>query len=111
MKAECQQCGSCCRGSLLVEAYYVDVLRHPALLEPGAWMLDELEAEHEDRCIVLARDYPCRFLRGTHCSIYPTRPTACVFMQAGTTQCTDARRMFDLKAVRAKRAKRKAVPA
>ena len=32
---ECDKCGACCRGNLLVEAYELDVLREPRLIESG----------------------------------------------------------------------------
>ena len=97
---ECDCCGACCRGHLLVEAYAVDVLREPRLIEADLHRiglpLDLVIADlqREGRCLLIAggTQHPCRFL-GTdnHCSIYPTRPTDCVGMQAGDEQCQYAR--------------------
>ena len=93
-KYECDLCGACCQGALIVEAYYLDVLREPRILEADVCgrqtSLDELS--DEDKCIVLAANNPCRFLDSDHrCTIYPTRPNVCVAMEAGDEQCQEAR--------------------
>ena len=97
---ECDCCGACCKGTLIVEADYLDVLREPRLLDADVTgrqtTLAEL-AEDDGRCILLAASKPCRFLSiEGHCTIYPTRPNVCVEMQAGDEQCQDARRRLDL---------------
>lgn len=94
-KYECDRCGACCRGTLIVEAYYLDVLREPRLLEADICgrrpSIAEL-AEDDGRCIVLAANQPCRFLAPDgRCTIYPTRPNNCVEMEAGDEQCQEAR--------------------
>lgn len=118
MKPDCQQCGSCCKGFLIVEAFYVDVLRCPAILEvergkKGQPTLAEMEAEEKDKCILLAcgLEHPCKLLRDNQCSVYPTRPNGCVYMQAGSSQCANARKLHGLPLLRRKRMKRNAVPA
>jgi hypothetical protein len=39
---ECDQCGACCKGHLIVEAYALDVLREPhlAAADIGDWTRD-----------------------------------------------------------------------
>ena len=96
---ECDRCGACCQGTLIVEAYYLDVLREPRVLDADVCgrrpTMDELS--DETRCIVLAANQACRFLSADgRCTIYPTRPNACVAMQAGDEQCQDARRQQGL---------------
>lgn len=93
---ECDCCGACCNGTLIVEADYLDVLREPRLLDADVagrrTTIAEL-AEDDGRCILLAANTPCRFLTTEgRCTIYLTRPNVCVEMQAGDEQCQDARR-------------------
>ena len=93
-KYECNRCGACCHGALIVEAYYLDALREPRILETDVCgrqiSLDELS--DDDKCIVLATNSPCKFLGSDHrCTIYPTRPNVCVAMEAGDEQCRGAR--------------------
>jgi Fe-S-cluster containining protein len=105
MAKECDKCGACCR-RLLVEVYDLDVLREPHLaaadisertreLSYDALMAD---LEQEGHCLVIAGGgHECKFLRGDNtCAIYPTRPNACVAMQAGDEQCQAARAQEDL---------------
>ena len=97
---QCDQCGACCRGHLLVEAYQVDVLREPRLIEADlhrvGLSLDQVmdDLAQEGRCLLIAggTHHPCGFLGADNrCSIYATRPTDCVGMQAGDEQCQYAR--------------------
>ena len=97
---ECDGCGACCKGTLIVEANYLDVLREPRLLGADVTgrrtTIAEL-AEDDGRCILLAANKPCQFLSPEgRCTIYPTRPNVCVEMQAGDEQCQDARRRVGL---------------
>lgn len=97
---ECDQCGACCRGHLLVEAYEVDVRREPRLIEADLHRIGLplnvviADLRQPGRCLLIAggTQHPCRFLDSANrCSIYPTRPTDCVGMQAGDEQCQYAR--------------------
>ena len=97
---ECDQCGACCKGRLLVEAYDLDLLREPhlATAEIGDWTREMAyrdlmsELEQEGKCLLIAGGQECKFLRGDNtCAIYPTRPNACVAMQAGDEQCREVR--------------------
>jgi Fe-S-cluster containining protein len=100
-KYECDQCGACCQGHLIVQAEDLDVLREPRLLEADPHYAnktaDTAVAELQDdffHVVMLACDssHPCPFLgTANHCSIYPTRPNDCVAMQAGDEQCQQAR--------------------
>lgn len=109
MKSDCQQCGSCCKGFLIVEADYVDVLRCPLILERYADesqpTLAELEADEDSKCILLTcgLEHPCQFLDDNKCAIYLMRPNTCVYMQAGSIQCANSRKMHGLKPVRARK--------
>lgn len=99
---ECDRCGACCRGSLLVEVYDLDVLREPKLAaadvtRPDFGSVEAVMADlnsEEGRCLIIAGgvDHPCSF-KGSDdcCSIYPTRPNVCVAMEAGSEQCQYAR--------------------
>ena len=111
---ECDCCGACCKGTLIVEANYLDVLREPRLLDADVTgrrtALAEL-AEDDGRCILLAASRPCRFLSADgHCTIYPTRPNVCVEMQAGDEQCQQARNQVGLPIQPAKLRPRKIPP-
>ena len=95
---ECHKCGACCK-YLLVEAELLDILREPRLLEAdphyrGRAMNDVLaELRDEFRVVIPSRADGCVFLSSDNtCSIYPTRPNACVAMEAGDEQCQEARR-------------------
>ena len=97
---ECDRCGACCRGTLIVEADYLDALREPRLLDADVCgrrpTINEL-SDDDGRCIVLAANQPCRFLfPDGRCTIYPTRPNNCVGMQAGDEQCQEARSQLGL---------------
>jgi Fe-S-cluster containining protein len=94
MKYECDLCGICCQGTLIVEAFHLDAIREPRLLDADVTgktrPLDDLT--DDDRCIILAANIPCKFLGSDNrCTIYPTRPNVCVGMEAGDEQCREAR--------------------
>ena len=97
---QCEQCGSCCKGHLIVEAYELDVLREQHLATADItehtrdMTYEALMADLEDdgRCLVIAGTEECKFIRGDNtCAIYPTRPNVCVAMEAGSEQCQQAR--------------------
>ena len=97
--ASCDQCGACCRGHLIVEADELDVLREPRHIfaDPhyAGQAPDEVVRRLQDEvgsCVIVACGAPCPFLADNRCSIYPTRPNACVGLQAGDEQCRTARR-------------------
>jgi Fe-S-cluster containining protein len=83
---------------LIVGAEWVDVIREPRLIDADPhWRgksVQEVVNEIADgmKMVTLACGSPCSFL-GTDncCTIYPTRPTDCVAMQAGDEQCQQAR--------------------
>jgi len=96
----CDQCGACCKGHLIVEAYELDVLREPhlAAADIGEWTREMsyqilmAELEQDGRCLVIAAAEQCKFLRGDNtCAIYPTRPNVCVALEPGSDQCQEAR--------------------
>lgn len=98
-KYECDKCGACCNGQLIVEADWVDLSRVPRLLEAdrhrAGWTLDEAFADLEEpgKAMILAVGCRCPFLDGdNHYEIHPTRPTVCVGLQAGDEQCQAARK-------------------
>ena len=95
---ECDKCGACCKGVLIVEADDLDVMREPRLIGGDPECCDNSveqmvsEIQQEGKAILLACGSPCAFLGAdNHCLIYPTRPNCCVGMQAGDEQCQDAR--------------------
>ena len=105
LRYECDQCGACCRGHLIVEADLIDLLREPRLFtaDPrlAGFSLDEAvtDLDDEGKVMLLAcgTERPCPFLDGDNrCTIYPTRPNECVAMQPGDEQCQEARRSADL---------------
>ena len=97
-KYQCDGCGACCMGFLLVEADLLDILREPRLLLADrhrfGWSFDVVvqDLEDESRSLLIAGVHRCPFLSAENrCSIYPTRPNACVAMQAGDEECQQAR--------------------
>ena len=110
-KYECDKCGACCRGNLIVEVYELDVWREPNLVDAdiSRWtrdmsrqaLMDELE--QDGSCLIIAggRQHPCVFLReDSTCGVYPTRPNVCVAMRAGDDQCQEARKADGLPELR-----------
>ena len=101
---ECDECGACCQGHLIVEADELDLLREPRLVQAdpywrGSSYEDVLSALGDEmgKCIVLAAARPCSFLTPENrCGIYPTRPNECVAMPAGDEQCQLARQAAGL---------------
>lgn len=97
-KYECDKCGACCKGYLIVETDALDILREPRLIDADPHhrgkSVDQMvhEIENEWKAVILTGRGPCTFLdAGNCCSIYPTRPNCCVALQAGDEQCQDAR--------------------
>ena len=95
----CDQCGACCRGHLIVEADDLDVLREARLISADPHYTGQSPEEvvrhlrdDVECCVTVACGAPCPFLGGNRCSIYPTRPNACVGLLAGDEQCQAARR-------------------
>lgn len=95
---ECDQCGACCQGTLIVEADDLDVLREPRIIEADEHHRDKsvhqmvYEIQNDFKAVILACGSPCSFLTAKNmCSIYPTRPNCCVGMEAGDEQCQEAR--------------------
>lgn len=98
-KFQCDKCGACCQGSLIVEAQWIDVARELRLKEADQYYRDHSIAEvlellrDEMRVVTLACGYGCPFLtEDKSCSIYPARPNVCIEMEAGDEQCQQARR-------------------
>jgi Fe-S-cluster containining protein len=98
VRYECDQCGACCRGHLIVEADLLDFLREPRLAEadPSYARLSAAEVrtqlEDDSRCLVISCGKPCKLLGDDQrCKIYATRPNGCVAMEAGDEQCQHAR--------------------
>lgn len=112
---KCDHCGACCQ-TLIVEADYLDCMREPRLfqLTDDKRQFDRSDIESGERCVVLydVKTKQCPFLRpitelslwhalgfketDTHCSIYNTRPNACVLVEAGDAKCQQARGMKGL---------------
>lgn len=63
---ECGRCGACCKGTVIVEADYLDARRELRLLElqVGPCVVSRRELEEEDKVLLLAcgLDLPCRSL-------------------------------------------------
>lgn len=102
LNGPCLHCGACCRW-LIVEVHPTDVMREPALMrlaDPGTPIaVPQIAASGEDytdprwdgRCLVTGCNHMCVFRRDGRCSIYVTRPTACVCMPVGGDKCLEAR--------------------
>lgn len=99
-KFECDKCGACCKGSLIVEAEELDVVREPRIVAADhhyagksvEQVLVELQTDI-GRVVLLACGKPCQFLSTENdCTIYPTRPNCCVGLEAGDEQCQEARK-------------------
>lgn len=92
---ECDKCGACCNGSLIVEAYRRDAKREPRILKRqyGTITLKQL-GQGDGRCLLLAcgTSKPCKSLGADNlCSIYTTRPDTCREFEAGDSQCQEVR--------------------
>ena len=93
---ECDQCGACCKGHLIVETDELDILREPRLISAdrhhaGKTVEKMLDDYGQGMAVIIACGKPCAFLAENRCSIYPTRPNCCVALQAGDEQCQEAR--------------------
>jgi Fe-S-cluster containining protein len=96
---QCDKCGACCQGSLIVEADAIDVMREPRLIEVdrhyaqlGTAKTIELLRSDVGRAVIISCRDACPFLNGDNlCSIHPTRPNVCVAFEAGDEQCQAAR--------------------
>src|SRR5205085_11803607 len=95
---ECDGCGACCKGHLIVEADSIDVLREPRLIEADRhWKGKSVEQvvtaiETDMKAVLISCGSACPFLGADNkCGIYPTRPNACVGMLAGDEQCQASR--------------------
>ena len=92
MSDPCKNCGLCCE-YLLVEADAVDVLREPRIEEKYPLGKRHVSLPILEACWVLsAPGKPCAFLtRKKRCSIYPTRPQACVAFLPRSPKCQELR--------------------
>ena len=95
---DCDQCGACCKGHLIVECDSLDVLREPRLIDVDRHHAGKpvravvREIDQEMKAVIIACGNQCAFLgEDKLCSIYPTRPNCCVGLQAGDEQCQAAR--------------------
>lgn len=99
---ECDKCGACCR-TLIVEAFFYDCDREPRIYQIDG-ITDRAKFREDERCIILhdQKTRACPFLEDAtnHCSIYPTRPVACVMVEAGDAKCQQARKMKGLPMLR-----------
>jgi Fe-S-cluster containining protein len=93
---ECDGCGLCCNGSLIVEASALDLIREPRIQE--AYPLTrgknlDVKLPILEACWVLGCGKRCSFL-GTdnRCGIYATRPNTCVAFAAGSVKCQGLRK-------------------
>lgn len=88
---QCDGCGACCR-SKLVDVYEVDTLRDPRIAEQ-MMPLREPGFDGEIGYLNCISNCGCTFLDDESCcSIYPTRPIACVAFEAGDEDCQQCRR-------------------
>jgi len=88
----CADCGLCCR-ELIIEIQHLDVVREPRLLEvapPFQWDGEDIwERQYRLAC---GSSHPCLLLTADNrCSIYPTRPNACVGFEVGGEHCNELR--------------------
>lgn len=92
---ECDGCGACCR-TKLVDVFEEDLLREPRLKEPMT-VLREPGIDYEIGFINCITNGACPFLDPENrCSIYPTRPVACVIFPAGSEDCQAARKALNI---------------
>ena len=86
-----------------MECEELDVLREPRLIESDPYhrgkTVDQVlrEIRTEWKVVTIACSRPCAFLSPNNlCQIYPTRPNACVGMEAWDEQCQMARESVGL---------------
>jgi Fe-S-cluster containining protein len=97
-RPECDHCGACCN-KLIVEIGHIDVVREPKLLAVSEPLEGMPGGGEWDKQYLLAAGLPgkgCRMHQGGRCSIYPTRPNACVAFEPGTPECQNARYIAEL---------------
>lgn len=130
IRYECEPgCGACCR-HLIIEIESIDILREPKLKEVAKPFrrsyskdengvdieenYDEIDEDTEenlgelvpgwDQGAMLAagtKDTPCAMLTCEGmCSIYATRPNACLMFRAGSIRCQNARESAGLAPLR-----------
>jgi Fe-S-cluster containining protein len=102
---ECDQCGACCKGTVIVEADYLDVRREPRLiqLQVGPYRTTQRELEDDGKIVLLAcgTDKPCPCLDAENrCTIYTTRPNICVAFEAGSEKCQEVRAQLHIEPLR-----------
>jgi len=88
----CQRCAACCQHTV-VEADFLDALREPRIAAEGV-LLDghgTVPPDEASWCLNPPIFEPCVFLKGGDCTIYPTRPNACVAFEPGSDACCRAR--------------------
>ena len=112
MPYECDRCAACCK-FLIIEIDPIDIAREPKLRAakpfraplPDALPYDPEQEEEYLRVDPLVPGFEwgamlapsqdnlaCPMLgQDDLCTIYPTRPTCCVYLQAGSDQCQMAR--------------------
>ena len=97
----CEGCGALCCRKLIIEIDHLDIVREPRLL-PVVILLDgngtvEYDSDWEKKYSLACGDkHCCKMLDGERCSIYPSRPNACVAFQPGGRQCNELREMAGL---------------
>ncbi len=103
---ECDpDCDACCR-QFIVEADELDLEREPRLASVDHHHRDLSIREimkalrDQGKVILVTACKPCQFLTDDRrCSIYATRPNACVALQPGDEQCQQARETEGLPAL------------
>ena len=100
---ECDNCGACCSGRLIVAVSSADIAREPRLREAGSRPEEiNLEFVDADRLLTWQQSPPCEFLcqaddQGRKlCGIYESRPSVCAAMKPGSEQCQLSRWLSEL---------------
>jgi hypothetical protein len=90
----CEGCGALCCRKLIIEIEHLDVLREPRLLPiviPASGNDFNENAWQNEYILAGGTTRPCKMLDGERCSIYPSRPNACVAFQPGGRHCNELR--------------------
>jgi Fe-S-cluster containining protein len=104
MMSDCLNCGLCCR-KLIIDIGCHDIVCEPRLSEVATLYREvgdglcgfdaENEPLHDQPCHLLACGKPCPMLGpDNRCTIYTTRPNACVGFKAGGAKCLELREMY-----------------
>ncbi len=94
----CYDCTALCCKNLIIEIQHIDVVREPSLL-PVVTLMKTMDGDvdgdsewDQQYNLACGSSHPCKMLSADDtCSIYKSRPNACVGFEAGGEHCNELR--------------------